>query len=234
MTLGDIIARLTIGVMRDDLAQYYPTFINEALVEIQRRRSWQCMRAVNFFTILNGASTVSLLTTDGSVATRFKELSIGKSPVHLQFTQAGSTLLTPCDVWPREKLLRRQARLISNSLLYSVYSNPSVALRTQVPVYVDWQAGQPVLNILFPAQSDLPFSVSYYGYLADLDPANPADSNEFTAHYSEMVVAKSKAIAFAAINDPVAGDFEVLFDKKFKDAAAQDAYQAVAGMDLRM
>lgn len=232
MTLADIVARLTIGVMRDDLVALYPGFINEALTEIQRRRSWQCMRAVNFFTILNGASTVSLLTADGAVATRFKELSIGKSPVHLQFTQAGSTLLTPCDVWPREKLLRRQARLISNSLLYSVYSNPSVALRTQVPVYVDWQAGQPVLNILFPAQSDLPFSVSYYGYLADL--AANGDSNEFTLHYPEMVVNKAKAIAFAAINDPMASDLELLFEKKFTEAAAQDAYQAVAGMDLRM
>lgn len=232
MTLSDIVARLTKGIMRDDLEDDYVSIVNEALVEIQRRRSWQCMRAVDYFTILSGASQVSLLTNDDSEATRFKELTQGKSPVHLQFSQGGSVLLTPCDVWPREKLLRRQARLISNSLLYSVYSNPSVALRTQVPVYIDWQAGQPVLNILFPAQSALPFSVSYYGYLPDL--AEDSDSNEFTLHYPEMTIAKAKSIAFTVINDPAAEDFEGLFEKKFKEAAAQDAYQAVAGMDLRM
>lgn len=229
MTFGDIVQRLTIGLLRDDLASSYRSFINEALMEIQRRRSWQVMKQLDYFTIPNNASLVSLATNDTPTATNFKELTKEKSPVHLR---ARDLVLTPCDVWTREKVLRRQSRLISNSILYSVYMHPDTTRRISVPVYILWTGGQPTLNILFAANGNLPFQVSYYGYLPDL--VNDSDTNEFTAHYPEMVVSKAKAIAFAAINDPVAADFEGLFEKKFAEAASKDAYQELAGLELRM
>jgi hypothetical protein len=230
MTFTDIIQRLTIGVLRDDLVSTYPSFINEALVEIQRRRSWQCMKQLDFFTIPNNLSAIPLATNDNGAATNFKELTLQDSPIHLK---AQDLVLTPCDVWPLEKVLRRQARLISNSILYSVYMHPDTTRRVSVPVYVQWTGGNPTLNILFAANGALPFQVSYYGYLPDLV-VGTNETNEFTLHFPEMVVSKAKAIAFAAINDPMAADFEALFEKKFMEAAAKDAYQEIAGLQLRM
>lgn len=230
MTFSDIIQRLTIGVLRDDLVSTYPSFINEALTEIQRRRSWQCMKQLDLFTVHNNATGVSLNTNDSGAATNFKELTLQESPIHLK---AQDLTLTPCDVWTLEKVLRRQARLISNSILYTVYSHPDTTRRVSVPVYVQWIGGNPTLNILFAASGDLPFQVSYYGYLPDLV-VGSNETNEFTLRYPEMIVNKSKAIAFAAVNDPIAGDFEALFEKKFSEAAAKDAYQEIAGLQLRM
>jgi hypothetical protein len=234
MTLSDLVNRLSIGVMRDDLAisPGYASFINEALTEVQRRRSWQVMKQVEFFTMPNGSSTITLAYFDppaNTQPTNFKELTLQESPIHLK---AQDLVLTPCDVWTMEKVLRRQARLISNSLLYSVYMHPDTTRRVSIPVWVDWINGQPSLNILFAADSDLPFQVSYYAYLPDL--VNNTDHNEFTDRFPEMVIDKAKALAFASINDPIAADFEALFEKKFSDAAAKDAYQAVAGLQLRM
>lgn len=282
MTYADIIQRLTIGVLRDDLVSSYPQFLNEALTEIQRRRSWQCMKQLDYFTIKNNNSFVSLSLNDGGEPTNFKELTIQDSPIHLR---AQDLVLTPCDVWTMEKVLRRQARLISNSILYSVYMHPDTTRRVSVPVYVQWApvvttvwnastayitgnsvtdaglsylctldvgpsathpasdtahwqisslgANAPTLNVLFAANGDLPFQVSYYGYLPDLDGTTYVQ-NEFTVRFPEMVVAKAKSIAFAAINDPATADFEALFEKKFQEAAAKDAYQEVVGLQLRM
>lgn len=230
MTRAQIVARVSLGVQRDDLVASYNDIVNEALTEIQRDRSWVAMKSTARFTVHAGNSSVSLLTDDSSIASRFKELTIEKSPVHLQ--SSIDNVLVPCDVWTREKVLRRQARLISNSLLYSVYSHPNTARRVQVPVYIDWQAGNPSLNVLFSAQNDLPFTVSFYGYLADL--VADGDTNYFTLNYPEMVIARSKAIAFEAVNDPVSVEFEQVYQVRFKKAAAQDAYQAVAGVELRM
>lgn len=234
MTVPQIIQRLTIGVMRDDLVPLFPDFVNEALIEIQRRRSWQIMRTRAQFTVKTGTSSVSLAVDDNSNTTNFKELTGDQSPVHLLNANLDS-LQVPCEVWTREKILRRQARLISNSLLYSVYSHPETARRVQIPVWIDMLNEQPVLNILFNAQDNMPFIVSYYGYLAapTNDGAN-TNHNYFTDFYSEMVVAKAKSLAFAAINDPAMADFEGVFEKKFKEAAANDAYHSIAGLFLRM
>lgn len=228
MTLSDITARLTASVQRDDLVSLYPSFVNEALTEIQRRRSWLCMKNLSFFSILNGNSSVSLATDDNNDTTYFKELTIGNSPVQLQ---GEDLIFTPCDVWTREKVLRRQARLISNSILYTIYSHPDQSRRVSVPVWIGWENEQPTLNILFSAASNLPFQVSYYGYLPPL--VNPTDSNYLTINYPEMVVNKAKAIAFSTIQDPVAANIEDFFEKKFREAVAQDAYQQVAGLELR-
>lgn len=221
--------------MRSDLAPLYPSFVNEALTYIQQQRSWLVMKANGIFRMANGASAVNLDVDEDGLVTRFKELTLGKSPVHLR---GNDLVLTPCEVWPREKILRRQARLISNSLLYSVYSHPNTTRRVSIPVWVQWTRNPasmesvPSLQILFKATSDLPFDITYYGFLPDLEVDD--DSNFFTDRLGEMVLAKAKALAFAAINDPATADFEKLYEAKFAAAAAQDAYQAVAGLELRM
>lgn len=329
MTFTDIIDRVSQGILRDDLATSYPDIVNEALVEIQRRRSWQCMRALGNFTMPVGSSSISLAVDDDSNTTSFKELTSSQSPISVQHNTTQATLWVPCDVWTREKLVRRQSRLISNSILYSIFGYPNTVRRVNVPVFVDWVSGQPTLNTLYPIQANpMTFQVSYYGFLlalgfdesrdftqlslvaaqastpqkfislptpaqrvlirapdtnandvfigpdstASYRPMSPGDEfliptdlgtevdlskwyfqcadtvstltviyqpgsideNTFTINYPEMVIAKSKAIAFESINDPASADFEALYEKRFDAAAAQDAYQAVAGLDLRM
>ncbi|MEI6196620.1 MAG: hypothetical protein WCS42_20070 [Verrucomicrobiota bacterium] len=319
MVFNDLIKRLTSGVQRDDLVDSYPGILNEALMEIQRRRSFQCMKKLDEFVIPSGQRSVPLtllaglfpvgttydsagmvvttgltteatftftnqeafaitasatggggrsyqdfgevkpgasltftlfngntefsitggtvgqllhasLTAAGAVDTaRFKELTTSQSPIHLRNSES---VLTPCDVWTREKVLRRRSRLIPNSTFYSVFLTPFTTRRVQLPVWIEWRAAQPVLNILVQAQTDLPFEISYYGYLPEL--VNPTDANYFTTNYPEMVLAKAKSIAFETINDPIAVDFEKLFEARFTSAAGQDAYSALAGITLRM
>lgn len=224
MTQGDILARLALGVARDDLAALYPTFVNEALMEIQRRHSWLCMRALGTFTIPRGLTTIAF-------PANFKELTSGyPSAVHLHGsleTPDFPLVLTPCDVWPRERVIRREGRILGNSILF-----PNRFERLSIPVWIEWSAEAPSLNIFYPAQMDLTFDVSYFGYLANL--ASPGDHNLLTDEFPEMVTAKCKAIAFEAINDPAAGDFETLFLARFKDACAKDSYAFVRGTELRM
>lgn len=224
MTQADFIKRLSIGVARDDLAPLYPDFINEALHEIQRRRSWRFMLQIGTFTIPVGQTSVNL-------PANFKELSNTRTPVHLigtSFQPGLPNVLTPCDVWTRERVLRREQMAFG----YSILTPNIYYLRTSIPVYVDWQAETPSLRVFYPATTALMFDVKYFAYLPDL--VLSTDSNALTTEYPEMCIAKIKATAFEAINDPAALDQEALFATRFNDAKANDSYAAIAGMELRM
>lgn len=223
MTQADIISRLAIGVARDDLTASYPDMINEARREIQRKRSWRCMFNISTFTILSGDNSVAL-------PDNFKMLSNTRSPVNLIGTNLSPGLpnvLTPCDVWTRERVIRREGRILGNSIL-----NPNRYERLSIPVYIDWQQGIPTMRIFYPATTDLPFDVSWYGYLDNW--TTGTDTDALATEYPEMVLAKCKAVAFETINDPAAADFETLFAARFREASANDGYNAIAGMELRM
>lgn len=226
MTQQDLINRLTTAVMRDDLAGQYPNFINEALREIQRKRSWRYMLTIEDFVVPAGSTSVAL-------PSNFKELSNTRSPVHLWGNSIEPTLpnlLTPCEVWTRERIIRQQGRVLGLSVL-----TPVRWQQLSIPVYIDWSGESPSLNIYVPQGApfqSFTFNVKYFQYIPDL--VNPTDANGLTNEYPEMVVAKCKSIAFESINDPAAADAENLFMIRFKEAAANDAHASIIGMDLRM
>ena len=207
MTLAQLQRRVESGVQRDDLD--YAALINDALREIMQRRSWNAMRQVDEVVILKGNTSVAL---PGD----FKEFTNTRPPVH-QKSDAGTLL--ECDVWTREKVIRRNQHTVLKPL-------------TGLQVYLDWQDGVPTLNLNDAPSEDVTFVISYFAYLPPL--SDDADQNLLTRDYAEMVIAKAKALAFEAVNDPIAVDFESLFETKFKSARATDSYAAVAGTELRM
>jgi hypothetical protein len=208
MNLSDLNARMVLGVNRSDLADSggnYTQFLNDAQREICRMRSWQWMKEKETLTLTAGQTTLEL-------PTNFKEFTSPNSPVHILV----QGLEIPVDVWTPEKHKRRVRSLLS----------------TQFACHLDDTVTPKVLNFVEDLTEDADFVVRFYGYLDDLSEDNP--SNNLTTDYPDMLLAKAKALAFAAINDPVAADLETYFDLKFKPAAAADAYAQVAGTQLRM
>lgn len=66
--LAYLVSRVGKGILRDDLAASYPDFINEALIEIQNRRSFTMMKNTTFVSVQPGILTAGgNLVTSGSV-----------------------------------------------------------------------------------------------------------------------------------------------------------------------
>lgn len=207
MTLADIKARLTTGVARNDLSASYGTFINTAQDEICRRRSWLGMLKNATVTISTGNSSVNLPSD-------FKELAPGRTPVH--YTDPVTGYLIDVEVMNRNQRIRR-------AVLFPL---------TGYRVFIDYTTTPRKLNMYDTATENIPFDVTYFGFPAAL--VNDSDSNFLTTDFPEMLISKVKAIAFAAINDGMAGDFAKLFEEQFMENRRNDSYQAVAGRTLRM
>lgn len=225
VTLAQLKEKMKLGVQRTDLetgisGSTYTDFINEALDEIQRDRSWNGMKKVGTVTVTSGTKSVSL-----SGLTNFKELQTVRTPIHFV---ASDGVLIPCDVWTREKLLRRGAMNIFNTALL----RPSTANKVAIPVYLDFSTSPPTLSLFDNVTENINFSVAYFGFLSAL--AADGDNNVFTNEHPEMVLAKAKAIAFGSVNDPEAERQEAIYQFKFRRASAKDSYAALAGLDLRM
>lgn len=206
MTLAELNERMALGVNRSDLAAAYTNFLNEAQREICKLRSWVWMRKVATLTLAAGATSVAMPAD-------FKELCPARSPIH--YTTDDGTL-TPLDLVTREQRIRR-------SYLYPILS---------VRGFLDWTTSPPSLNIYSAAEAAIDFNVSYFGYLPNLSAST--DHNTLTDDYPEMLLAKAKACALLTVNDPLAGDLETVFEKKFDAARKHDAYASVAGTQLRL
>lgn len=205
---------MKIGVNRPDLTSdgstIYDQFLNDAQREICRLHSFAWMRTTAQVQITGGNANVALPAT-------FKELTREKTPVHLVDTLSG--IETPVDIWSLEKLKRFLRQFLS--------LNNSVA--------IDWSSEPPKLSIgqaLVSGSQPLTYNVSHYAYLTDLSGSNT--SNPLTIQFPEMLLAKAKALAFEAINDPLAGDMETLFLAKFRLERQHDTFKQIAGNDLRM
>ena len=216
MTLAQLNTRMRLGVQRTDLTadgvDDYSVFLNQAQREICRLHSFVWMKTTATVIILAGASSAALPAT-------FKELTRAKSPVHLVGADA-TTLQTPVDVWPLEKVKRRNRAQLD---------------RIPAAVAVDRSVNPPELTTgagTSDSDSDLTFSVQHYAFPADL--VADADYNRLTTEMPEMLLAKAKAIAFAAVNDAAAVDFEQMFQFKFRETRQADTLLEVAGVDLRM
>jgi hypothetical protein len=208
MTFLQLQERVSKGVQRADLEDLYPDFINEALREIQNRRSWTVMKDTTTVTIPNGSSEIELPAT-------FKEMQKSRPPVH---AVCDDDVLMPVDLVFEEQETRRSWTF--GGLVYNYR------------VFLERSNGSNKLKILVPATEDIELRVKYYGYLPDLEADD--DESPLANLYPEMVIAKAKAIAFTTINDPMEASMEETFEKKFIAATVQDAHADVAGRETRM
>ncbi len=167
-------------------------------------------------------------TLSAALPADFKALTPGRSPIFMQATEAditGTPKWLPCDVLRQEELLRRDAALLLPRRLQTLSRRgPDVYLQTNG---VDWS-----FNIIDVLGSSVVFKISYYRILPDLQ--NDRDSNYLTNYYEEMVINKIKAVAFEDVADPIAADFEQLYEVKKKKAQLSDARRWVAGRKLQM
>lgn len=218
MTFETIKRRLEIGVDRTDLSAEYGSFVNEAIREICRMRSWQDMKSRAEVTVAANATTASLPAD-------FKELHQEHPAITYQATD-GTSL--PCEVVSRSKMDRWQG----NFFLSAARTNAPLNTRVRLQVYVDRLDGTPVLSTHSPLTEAVTFDVNHYRYLPDL--ADNEDSNFLLRNHPEMCVAKAKAIALETINDPLAADFESIFALRFREASGSDSYGAITGRQFRM
>jgi hypothetical protein len=213
MTFGDMQTRVGRGILRDDLAPYYGEYINEALREIQNRRSW---------TIQKNTVQVTLPASDGeasvTVATDLKELQ--KQPAVYFVADDGGLV-------PAETVFESQQ-------IYRVWVFWGTPIVTWPPrVFFERNGQNAVIGMVEPRTEDFNFRVDYYRYLPDL--VNRDDTSPFIDLYPEMVLALSKMIAFTDINDSDGLKTNSdIFELKLSAAGRQDAYAEVRGRQTHL
>jgi len=213
--------RLSRAVLRADLAPSYPDFINEAIREIQDRRSWICMKNVAPVTINpNQPPTLPGTAQVGALPADFKELQ--KKPAVFFVTSLGDLL--PVEVITEGQQLRRVERF---------HGCPFPSWPPRVFLELNYDGNNTnVIGIVEPLTEAWNFQVRYYRYLAPL--VEDGDTSPFITSWPEMVLAKSKAIAFQGINDSEADNAERLFEIKLLAAIRSDAHAEVSGRETRM
>lgn len=228
MTLEELVALMAVSVDRSDLASSpgYDWFIVEAIKEIQRKRSWRCMREVVSVTATAGQAE----TNKEFLIARMKELSHEDSPVKLQYSSTGRWV--PVRILT-EKILRRR-----------VYDDEPLSISYPYLYLVEQDASGTsqigVLRMLGYPTEDTTIEVDCYRFLDNIVTADDGGydqdtwQNWFATEHPFMVLEKAKSLAFLTINDPAALDSEAVFEKKFKEAATADAYSQLAGVNLHM
>lgn len=221
MTFQDLQNNVQIGVKRTDIGSY-GDLVNQALREIQNRRSWSFMRTRATVTLLAGQTSVALPAD-------YKELQNVRPAITLAIQDPavpGGAVAKPVEVVYEHQ----QVRFAWNFDL-TMFPLMSVFL-TEESDFTTYGTQVKTLGIIIPGTQDLVFTVRYYRFLPDL--VNPGDTNQFTLQYPEMVELKAKTKAFNRINDPVAGTTEQLFGEQFQVAVREDAYKDTTGRETRM
>lgn len=222
MNYGEYLTRLQRQVSRTDVgADEYADYATQALKRIQENRSWGCMKTDTQITMPVNATSIEL-------PDNFKELQSGNSPVRVSYTGAGYMRPLPCQVKPKREFEREYAKF-SYGVLSSYYFNYNVL---RLPVYLDQSQGVWTLNIAVQAQGPITFLVDYYGFLPE--PENPNDTNYFMSNYEDMLMAKAKSLCWEGVNDEFAGEWDALYEKKFKRNTHDDAYRQTRGIEMRM
>ena len=223
MNFSDITARLSTAILRADLAPNYGEFINEALIEIQNRRSWTCMKATEQVSL--GPGTGFELAV---LETNFKELRREPS---INFVADNGSLIPATVVFAEEEVWRNWAWGGAPIFIWPprVFLIRGPASPEQIAAGASVSAS---VGILEPLIETFNLQVLMFGYLPPL--VNPTDVSPLVLAYPNMVLEKAKAIAFANINDPQYEKAEALFEKKFREASYQDGFSENAGRVLRM
>jgi len=217
MNKGELIRYLERSVNRPDMADAYSDWINQGLRSIYQAHSFLCMKDRITVTVANQ-------TTSAVLPANFKELQAERSPIYMQ-GQDGTLL--PCKI-TREALERR---LLTANQTIVVPTNPSTLFR-DLPVWLDWDANDAYLYLLYPTTGDTEFVIKCFNYLADLQ--NDDDANYITRTYEEMVKAKVAAVAYEELRDPEWRDQEELYHLRLKKAKADDLYRAQKGRITQM
>ncbi len=220
MTFSDIQARLNIGVLRADLQPFYGEYINEALREIQNRRSWTVMKTQATLTIPGGSGYESVVLVSG-----FKELR--RTPA-IFWIDPISGIRVPADVVFEAQQISRQWVWSGAATVGNV--PPPSFLPTSI--FVNTIPGGARIGTVYALDQPFSIFVLYFQYLPDL--VNPTDTSPFIDAYPQMVLAKARAIALSEINDEESQKSEVIFENKYIAAMRQDAHSEVAGHVLHM
>jgi len=226
MNLSDIKQMLRQDIGRADKEPRYTLWVNRAIRALQTSQNWECMRDRQQVTITTGTSVVNL-------PANYKEVTAENYPVTVvdpnTYSSPGILQELSCELVSREKMTRYRS-------LSWVVSGPVVS-QTRVaglPVYIerDPSTKRHTLNIVGNADTDTVFKVSFYGYVPDL--VLDADTNDFLLNYPELVENRVKAIAFAAINDPIASQFMALADEQARRAGIEDSRMRLTGGGRRI
>jgi hypothetical protein len=226
VTYTQLIDVLRSDFNRADKEPLYPIWINRALRMIQDDGAWSFDRQYADVTITSGSSSAEL-------PENFKELTAEKSPISV-FNPDGDSPFTyiPVEIVSREFLERYRS-----SSVVPVTPIPLRAQREGLRVFVENPMGDSsrwTINMISPAAGDFQFRVYYLGYLPTLTEGGTTKSNRLTIEYPELVIAQMKAIAFAAVNDPIAGDFQALYRDLHRQASLSDWRRRNKGRVFRM
>jgi len=211
MTFLDMQNRVHATVKRDDLV--YADFVNDALLEIQLRRNWSCMRTRGNVTLTAGNTSVPLPAD-------FKEIQNVKPAITLLVEDPDNPdVEQPCQI------VSEQSEIVRNWTFGVVFFTTRVWLNDEI---LDSDGSSvKTLNILVPFTNDTEFVIRYYKIYPNL--VDPTATSPFFDQYPGMVEYLAKRIAFTKINDPAADSAEAAFAEQFNLAVRYDAYKDVAG-----
>lgn len=215
MTKAEFIQVLQSAVARSDKETegWYPKWVNRALRQIQKDRSWNCMFATYDVVFTSGAFGVVM-------PDNFKELHSAQPSV---FVKDGTDLF-PVTVTSRSEHARFNAG--------SVWPNSGTSTSNLEMFLESATIGLWSLNVKDAPTQDINLRVHYFGFLDDL--SADGDSNFLTTEYPDLCLAKVKEIAFTDLNDPIAVDFMTIYQNKLAEAIRDDNRRRYSGRRMRM
>lgn len=221
MTFADLQTNVLTGVKRTDVGPY-GDLVNQAIREIQNRRSWSFMRTRTNITLPAGQTSVALPAD-------YKELQNVRPAITLAIQDPavpGGAVAKPVQV-----VYEHQQVNFAWNFDLTMFPLMSVCI-TEESDFTTYGTQVKTLGIVIPGTQDLVFNVRYYRFLPDL--VNDSDTNQFTIQYPELVELKAKAKAFNRINDPIADSVEQRFGEQLMIAVREDAYKDTTGRENRM
>lgn len=212
MTTAAALVRMQVAVMRSDLEDRYIDFLNEAIHHLAVRHSWIQMKMDAELVIAAGERTIELPPD-------FKEFQNGRFPVVASFTDSSGsdsgdeTEDLPIPVYSRQEIEHLVPMLRPELHLVHRQDNET------------W-------TISLPAPADIEYALTayYYAFPGELGGGSGSDSGSgdvdettpLLAEYPELVLEKALALAFAAVNDPVAVDHLKNFETALQPAIEED------------
>lgn len=221
LTASDIVRRVKVGVDRDDLEDLYVGYVNQAIREIENRCSFNYMKA---------SSTVILSSGDLSVSMPddYKEITRLTYPVvrvpNPPIVDNSVPTVVPVVLYSRQQFERLQ-----QPTGWSVLTNPYLQ---RLGMLLDVENGKWFLSLLYPATEDIHLRVNYYAYSEEIvedDPEHPL----FTI-YPNLVVACTRFMIFADVNDPQKDESEKQYERFLLIAKGNDRGIAFSGFDSHM
>jgi len=213
MTLDQYRTLLLDCTKQDTQIGILTTWVNTALSELQRRRSWRGMKNTISLTIPGGNGSVNLPAT-------FKEPQSGINPLR------GTDATTP-----------------QGFVNWFLYSKQEVMRLLEIQVgapdrkaYIDFDGTNWSLNTLGQVGSTTTFQLDCYLYFADL--SGGTDSNYLTKEYPMLVLEQAKQYAYRHVGTPdalqMAQAAQAEVERQYQLAAADDGFREVRGRRFRM